>query len=91
MKCFNVFGPNEYYKGNMRSMVRKSYESILVIGKVYFFKKEKTEFKDREQRQDFRYVKDAFAMTIFLGEFPEKISEKCTYGIYSLDSMVAFT
>ncbi|MDR2779294.1 MAG: ADP-glyceromanno-heptose 6-epimerase [Puniceicoccales bacterium] len=91
MKYFNVFGPNEYHKGNMRSMVLKSYESILATGKVYLFKSDREEFRDGEQRRDFLYVKDAVDMTIFLGEIPEMISEKPTWGIYNLGSGIAST
>ncbi|MDR1890818.1 MAG: ADP-glyceromanno-heptose 6-epimerase [Puniceicoccales bacterium] len=91
MKYFNVFGPNEYHKGNMRSMVLKAYESILATGKVYLFKSDKAEFKDGEQRRDFLYVKDAVAMTIFLGEVPEMVNGKPTCGIYNLGSGVAST
>ncbi|MDR1232942.1 MAG: ADP-glyceromanno-heptose 6-epimerase [Puniceicoccales bacterium] len=91
MKYFNVFGPNEYHKGTMRSMVLKAYESILANGKVYLFKSDRQEFKDGEQRRDFLYVKDAVAMTIFLAEIPEAVNGKPTHGIYNLGSGVAST
>ncbi|MDR2603012.1 MAG: ADP-glyceromanno-heptose 6-epimerase [Puniceicoccales bacterium] len=91
MKYFNVFGPNEYHKGNMRSMVLKAYESILASGKVYLFKSGRQEFKDGEQRRDFLYVKDAVAMTIFLAEIPEVVSGNSTHGTYNLGSGVAST
>jgi ADP-L-glycero-D-manno-heptose 6-epimerase len=91
MKYFNVFGPNEYHKGTMRSMVLKAYESILANGKVYLFKSDRREFKDGEQRRDFLYVEDAVAMTIFLAEIPEAVNGKSTHGIYNLGSGVAST
>ncbi|MDR1457813.1 MAG: ADP-glyceromanno-heptose 6-epimerase [Puniceicoccales bacterium] len=91
MKYFNVFGPNEYHKGNMRSMVLKAYESILASGKVYLFKSGRQEFKDGEQRRDFLYVKDTVAMTIFLAEVPEVVNGNPTYGTYNLGSGVAST
>ncbi|MDR2776530.1 MAG: ADP-glyceromanno-heptose 6-epimerase [Puniceicoccales bacterium] len=91
MKYFNVFGPNEYHKGNMRSMVLKAYESIFASGKVYLFKSGRQEFKDGEQRRDFLYVKDAVAMAIFLAEIPEVVNGKPTDGIYNLGSGIAST
>lgn len=58
-KYFNVFGPNEYHKGEMRSVVVKAYEQIKATGKMKLFKSYKKEFKDGEQKRDFIYVKDA--------------------------------
>jgi ADP-L-glycero-D-manno-heptose 6-epimerase len=89
MKYFNVFGPNEYHKGNMRSMVIRAYESVLAIGKIYLFKSDRTEIKDGDLKRDFLYVKDAINMTIFLGEVPEIIAGKPTCGIYNFGSGVA--
>lgn len=57
-KYFNVFGPNEYHKENMRSLVAKAYEQIKKDGKIRLFKSYKPEFKDGEQKRDFVYVKD---------------------------------
>ncbi|MFH2034552.1 MAG: ADP-glyceromanno-heptose 6-epimerase [Candidatus Margulisiibacteriota bacterium] len=58
-KYFNVFGPNEYHKGDMRSVVVKAYEQINKEGKVRLFKSCRKEYKDGEQKRDFIYVKDA--------------------------------
>ncbi len=58
LKFFNVFGPNEYHKGNMASMVYKSYNQIKNTGKVKLFKSNSPDFKDGEQMRDFVYVKD---------------------------------
>ncbi len=58
LKFFNVFGPNEYHKGNMASMVFKSYNQIKNTGKVKLFKSNSPDFKDGEQMRDFVYVKD---------------------------------
>ncbi len=58
-KYFNVFGPNEYHKGEMRSLVVKAYEQIKATGKIKLFKSYKKEYKDGEQKRDFIYVKDA--------------------------------
>jgi len=58
LKFFNVFGPNEYHKGNMASMVFKSYNQIKNTGKVKLFKSNSKDYKDGEQMRDFVYVKD---------------------------------
>jgi ADP-L-glycero-D-manno-heptose 6-epimerase len=58
LKFFNVFGPNEYHKGDMASMVYKSYNQIKETGKVRLFKSNHPDYKDGEQMRDFIYVKD---------------------------------
>lgn len=58
LKFFNVFGPNEYHKGDMRSVVHKSFEQIRDTGKVRLFKSHKPDYQDGEQNRDFVYVKD---------------------------------
>lgn len=68
LKYFNVFGPNEDHKGEMRSMVHKAYEQIQASGSVKLFKSYRPEFADGQQRRDFIYVKDAVAMTLQLAE-----------------------
>jgi len=65
LKYFNVFGPNEYHKGDMRSFVVKAFEQINAAGKVRLFKSYRPEFKDGGQMRDFIYVKDAVDMTLF--------------------------
>jgi ADP-L-glycero-D-manno-heptose 6-epimerase len=65
LKYFNVFGPNEYHKANMRSFCLKAFEQINTNGKVRLFKSYKSEFKDGEQLRDFIYIKDAVDMTLF--------------------------
>jgi ADP-L-glycero-D-manno-heptose 6-epimerase len=64
LKYFNVFGPHEDHKGDMRSMVTKSYEQIKRTGKVQLFKSYRPEYADGEQMRDFIYVKDAVAVTL---------------------------
>ena len=59
LKYFNVFGPNEYHKGNMRSMVHKSLCQINETGKVRLFKSNNPDYIDGGQVRDFVYVKDA--------------------------------
>ena len=66
LKYFNVFGPNEWHKGDMRSLVNKAYEQVLESGKIHLFKSYQPKFKDGEQQRDFLYVKDAVDMTIHL-------------------------
>jgi ADP-L-glycero-D-manno-heptose 6-epimerase len=68
VKYFNVFGPNEDHKGEMRSLVHKAYQQIRDGGSVRLFKSYRPEFRDGEQRRDFIYVKDAVEMTIHLAE-----------------------
>lgn len=72
LKYFNVYGPNEYHKDEMRSVVHKTFEQVRDTGKVRLFKSYKEDYKDGEQRRDFIYVKDAVDMTLFFIEHPEK-------------------
>lgn len=59
LRFFNVFGPNEYHKGDMRSVVAKAYRGVVDAGVMFLFKSYNPEFKDGEQKRDFIYVKDA--------------------------------
>ncbi len=68
LKYFNVFGPNEYHKDDMRSVIHKSYKQILETGSVKLFKSYKSEYKDGEQKRDFIYVKDVVDMTLHFFE-----------------------
>ncbi len=68
LKYFNIFGPNENHKRDMRSVVQKAYYQIRETGEVSLFKSYRPEFKDGEQRRDFLYVKDAVQATVFLAE-----------------------
>ncbi len=68
LKFFNVYGPDEYHKGNMRSVVHKAYEQIRDKGKVRLFRSLHPDYKDGEQMRDFIYVKDAVNMTLFFLE-----------------------
>ena len=71
LKYFNVFGPNEYHKADMRSFVVKAFEQINATGKVRLFKSYKPEYADGEQLRDFIYVKDAVEMTLFFFDNPQ--------------------
>ncbi|HEX4012855.1 MAG TPA: ADP-glyceromanno-heptose 6-epimerase [Candidatus Cybelea sp.] len=66
LKYFNVFGPNEDHKGEMRSIVEKAYEQIEAGGGVRLFKSHRAEYRDGEQQRDFIYVKDVVDMTLHL-------------------------
>lgn len=66
IKYFNVFGPNEFHKGDMRSVVHKAYEQVRDQGMVRLFKSRHPDYKDGEQMRDFVYIKDAVDMTLFL-------------------------
>ncbi len=68
VKYFNVFGPNEDHKGDMRSLVNKAFAQISATGKLKLFKSERPDFKDGEQKRDFLYVKDAVEMTLHFAE-----------------------
>lgn len=70
LKYFNVFGPNEDHKEDMRSLVHKSYAQALESGVIRLFKSYKPEYRDGEQKRDFLYVKDAVAMTLHLAANP---------------------
>jgi ADP-L-glycero-D-manno-heptose 6-epimerase len=88
VKYFNVFGPNEDHKGDMRSLVNKAYQQILATGRVQLFKSHKPEFKDGEQMRDFLYVKDAVEMTL---HFAEHAQGTKAGGLFNLGSGQANT
>jgi ADP-L-glycero-D-manno-heptose 6-epimerase len=85
LKYFNVFGPNEYHKSDMRSVVHKAFEQIKSTGKVELFKSRNPNYKDGEQKRDFIYVKDAVDMTLFF------LKKKNKNGIYNIGSGKART
>ncbi len=85
LKYFNVYGPNENHKGDMRSVVNKAFDQIRSEGKVQLFKSHRPDYKDGEQMRDFLYVKDAVNMTIHLAETPT------AGGLYNLGSGEAHT
>jgi ADP-L-glycero-D-manno-heptose 6-epimerase len=58
LKFFNVFGPNEYHKGDMASLVYKAFHQITETGRVKLFKSHLEDIADGEQKRDFVYVKD---------------------------------
>ena len=70
LKFFNVFGPNEYHKGDMRSVIAKSFERVVQDGKIALFRSYKKDFANGEQRRDFIYVKDAVDIVMYFLKNP---------------------
>ena len=70
LKYFNVFGPNEGHKGDMRSVIHRAFHQVQTTGKIQLFKSHHPKYRDGEQKRDFLYIKDAVEMTIFLAANP---------------------
>ena len=85
LKYFNVFGPNEGHKDDMRSLVHKSTAQALETGAIRLFKSYRPDFRDGEQQRDFLYVKDAVAMTLHLA------AETGASGLFNVGSGEAHT
>lgn len=85
LKYFNVFGPNEAHKADMRSLVHKAYGQIASTGRVQLFRSHRTDYRDGEQKRDFLYVKDAVAMTLHLA------TSHTANGLYNIGSGQANT
>jgi ADP-L-glycero-D-manno-heptose 6-epimerase len=68
LKYFNVFGPFENHKGDMRSVVNKSFHQIAAGGEVSLFKSYRSDYADGEQKRDFIYVKDAVDVTLHFAQ-----------------------
>jgi len=71
-KFFNVFGPNEYHKGQMMSLVCKVFDSVKRGEPIKLFKSYNAAYADGEQKRDFIYVKDAIAMVYYFIINPDK-------------------
>jgi ADP-L-glycero-D-manno-heptose 6-epimerase len=80
LKFFNVYGPNEYHKGRMASVIFHAYNQINANGNMKLFRSHKPEFKDGEQMRDFVYVKDVCKVIYFL------MKHRQNSGIYNLGS-----
>ena len=78
LKFFNVFGPNEYHKEEMMSVVCKRFSEIKSGKPMRLFKSYRSDYKDGEQKRDFIYVKDAIEVIYYFYENSEK------WGIYNL-------
>lgn len=85
LKFFNVFGPNEYHKADMRSVIAKVYEDVCRLGKMSLFKSYHPDFQDGEQKRDFIYVKDAVDIVMHFLDHPQ------TNGIYNVGTGSART
>jgi ADP-L-glycero-D-manno-heptose 6-epimerase len=66
LKFFNVFGPNEYHKGDMMSLVAKNYRKVAAGETIRLFKSHRPDYRDGEQRRDFVYAKDCVAAMLWL-------------------------
>ena len=84
-KCFNVYGPNEYHKGRMASVVFHAFNQINATGGMKLFRSHRPDYKDGEQLRDFVYVKDVCNVCLFLME------HRKNSGIYNLGSGTART
>lgn len=71
LKFFNVFGPNEYHKGDMRSVVAKAYDRVGKEGQMALFKSYKNGFGHGEQRRDFIYINDAVKIVLYFFDHPQ--------------------
>lgn len=85
LKFFNVYGPNEYHKGRMASVVFHAYHQIRQSGGMKLFRSHNPAYKDGEQQRDFVYVKDVVDVCMFL------MRQRKHSGLYNLGSGKART
>lgn len=85
LKFFNVYGPNEYHKGRMASVIFHSFNQVKSTGKVKLFRSHKPDFKDGQQLRDFIYVEDVARVCYWLMENP------IASGLYNLGTGKART
>lgn len=85
LKFFNVYGPNEYHKGRMASVIFHAFHQIKKTGAMRLFRSHRPDFKDGEQSRDFVYVKDVIEVCYFL------MHHRKNSGIYNLGSGKART
>jgi ADP-L-glycero-D-manno-heptose 6-epimerase len=83
LKFFNVFGPNEYHKGEMMSLVAKRFDEAKAGETIRLFKSHRAGIADGDQRRDFIYVDDAIAVVLWLVETP------AVSGIFNVGTGVA--
>jgi len=84
LKFFNVFGPNEDHKGDMRSLVHKAYGQVAETGRIRLFNSHRDDYGHGEQQRDFLYVKDAVDMTLHVAAGGHN-------GLFNIGSGVAST
>lgn len=85
LKFFNVYGPNEYHKARMASVIFHAFHQISDTGQMKLFKSHRMDYRDGEQERDFVYVKDVVDVCMFLME------NRKHSGIYNLGSGKART
>ncbi len=85
LKFFNVYGPNEYHKGRMASVIFHTVNQIRATGGMKLFRSHNPKFKDGEQSRDFVYVRDVAQMIAFL------FREKPQSGLYNVGTGIART
>lgn len=87
LKFFNVYGPNEYHKGRMASVIFHSFNQINATGKVKLFRSHRPDFADGQQLRDFIYVKDIASVICFMIERhrdTETLRRQVKSGLYNL-------
>ena len=84
LKFFNVYGPNEYHKGRMASVIFHSYNQIQQHGKVRLFKSHRPDFGDGEQLRDFIYADDVISVCYWLMQSAMDANKKPASGLYNL-------
>ena len=85
LKFFNVYGPNEYHKGRMASVIFHTFNQIRETGSMKLFQSHNPEFKDGEQMRDFVYIKDVVNVLYFM------MQHRKNSGIYNLGTGKART
>lgn len=85
LKFFNVYGPNEYHKGRMASVIMHAFNQITATGGMKLFASHHPDYKDGEQLRDFVYVKDVISVCVFL------MQNKPANGLYNLGTGQART
>jgi len=87
LKFFNVYGPNEFHKGRMASVIMHAFRQISKTGKMKLFRSHNPDFKNGEQLRDFIYVKDVVEVCMFLMEHRNSDNN----GLYNLGTGITRT
>ncbi|MFY7899715.1 MAG: ADP-glyceromanno-heptose 6-epimerase [Chitinophagaceae bacterium] len=88
LKFFNIYGPNEYHKARMASVIWHSFNQIKKTGLVKLFKSHRPDFKDGEQLRDFVYVKDLVKVILWMLQQYQQ-NKAITNGLYNLGTGTA--
>ena len=90
LKFFNVYGPNEYHKARMASMVFHGYQQVRKTGRVRLFKSHRPDYQDGQQLRDFIYVKDVAAVCVWLfSQMSSGAWKEAQNGLYNLGTGAA--